>query len=113
MLATACSDASSPKSAPTLSITLPGTTVQAGDSITVTVTGGQPQNFLYSVALNEVDPGGVTHSASDSTPGGTTRLSIRVTLLVPPAPGAYMRFFATDSAYREPRVAVVDSALIQ
>lgn len=109
----ACSDASAPTSAPTLSLALSTHTVAAGDTVTAIVVGRQAQNFLFKATVLAQLGSQTIGQLSDSTPGGSTRISVQLAVQAPDsAVGRYVRFTAVDSAYQFPALIAVDSALI-
>jgi hypothetical protein len=112
-IAAACSDASGPSTPPTLTISLSSDTVAVGDTVAATATARQAQGFNYVLSVAGEFGGTTLNATTDSTPGGSTSITIRVPVLAPQsAVGQYLRFVATDSAYGFPSIETVDSAFV-
>jgi hypothetical protein len=112
-VAAACTDnATSPTSAPTVSLTLSSHTVTHGDSIQVSTTGKQSQGFLLEVVLTTSFDSTQTIGAGGS---GSTVASLSRRYAVPDSVGMYIRFTASavPAATNLPTATAVDSALVQ
>jgi hypothetical protein len=112
-IAAACSDANSPSTPPTLTMFVSTDTVAVGDTVAATATARQAQGFNYVLDVAGEFGGGTLNATIDSTPGGSTSITIRVPVVAPQnAVGQYIRFVATDSAYGFPSIQTIDSAFV-
>ena len=112
-IAAACSDASGPSTPPTLTMFVSSDTVAVGDTVAATATARQAQGFNYVLRVAAEFGGGTLNATTDSTPGGSTSITIRVPVVATQnAVGQYLHFVATDSAYGFPSIQTVDSAFV-
>jgi hypothetical protein len=108
-----CSDAAAPSTALTVSITVSATSIPAGDTVTATAQVLQSQNFVYGLTLTGTVGSDTLHVYADSTPGGSTRLSIAEPFVAPPsAIGQYIHLQAVGVGYGVAPVQAFDSVLV-